>query len=85
MPSDGQTSGLQPDEACSIHVARSDAANRKVTRLECHSSIEGALPSGRSVTPTPSGGRGLQTRVDACDSRRRLPLRSSGRTPAWVF
>jgi hypothetical protein len=70
---DGQTSGLQPDETCSIHVARSDAANRIVTRLECHSSIEGALPSGRSGTPAPSGGRGLQTRVDACDSRRRLP------------
>jgi hypothetical protein len=43
VPSDGQTSGLQPDEACSIHVARSDAANRIETRLECHSSIEGAF------------------------------------------
>ena len=26
-PSDGQTSGLQPDDACSIHVARSAAAS----------------------------------------------------------
>jgi hypothetical protein len=77
VPFDGQTSGFHPDEACSIHVARSVSCDRGpvVRRLVANENLARSIRAGRSLGVIAKWqGSGLQTRHQRFDSASRLVL-----------
>lgn len=53
VPSDGQTSGFQPEDGCSIHLTRSTTSTLRAI-ADCNPARAGATPA--DVSTSPSGG-----------------------------